>query len=60
MTQHHPACLFSGGATTEFAAVPEAALTGPVSQASNERVASLIVLPAILRAQSSRGPPVIA
>jgi predicted DNA repair protein MutK len=57
---HHPACLFSAGATTASAVTTSAALTMPVMLAPAERVASLILLPAILRAQSSRAPPVIA
>lgn len=57
---HHPACLFSAGATTASAVTPSAALASPVMAAPAERVASLVLLPAILRAQSSRGPPVLA
>jgi hypothetical protein len=57
---HHPACLFSAGATTVSAVTTSAALTTQVTPEPAERVASLILLPAILRAQSSRAPPVIA
>ena len=54
---HHPMCLFSAGATTVFAAVPAPATTVPMALAPGEQPASLIVLPAILRAQAPRGPP---
>ena len=59
-TQHHPSCVFSTGATTTFAATFAAALAAPVLSAPAVRVASLICLPAILRSQSSRGPPLPA
>jgi len=56
-THHHAACIFSLGATTASAAalpiVPAIApTTGPAAIAG-----SLVLLPTILRAQSSRGPP---
>ena len=57
---HHPACVFSTGATTAVTAIFSAALPAPVLTAPVEHVASLTFLPAILRAQSSRGPPVLA
>ncbi|HXI68067.1 MAG TPA: DUF2946 family protein [Steroidobacteraceae bacterium] len=56
----HQPCVFSGGAATGFAAMPSAAPGSPVLHAPAERVASLVFLPPILRAQSSRGPPVVA
>jgi len=59
-TNHHPACVFSAGATTASAVTPSAALAAPIVTAPAERVTSLILLPAILRAQSSRGPPALA
>jgi len=59
-TQHHPACVFSAGAATEFASLLSAALAASVSPPPAARVTSLIVLPTILRAQSSRGPPIRA
>lgn len=58
--QHHPSCVFSTGATTTFAATLAAVLAPPVLSAPAVRVASLIFLPAILRSQSSRAPPVLA
>ena len=58
--QHHPSCVFSTGATTTFAAALATALAAPVLSAPAVRVASLIFLPAILRSQSSRAPPVPA
>jgi hypothetical protein len=59
-THQHPSCLFSTGATTTFAATFGVALAPPVLSAPAVRVASLIFLPAILRSQSSRAPPVLA
>ena len=53
----HQPCVFSGGATTEFAAILSAVLATPTLQSPSERVTSLVFLPTILRAQSSRGPP---
>ena len=53
----HQPCVFSGGATTEFAAILSTVLGAPALQSPSERVASLVFLPTILRAQSSRGPP---
>lgn len=54
---HHPACVFSVGAATATAAAVAlvSAVTAP--QAPADRADSLVVLPPILRAQSSRGPP---
>ena len=57
---HHPMCLFSAGAATVFAAVPSATPAVPVTVALGEHGTSHIVLPAILRAQSPRGPPLPA
>jgi hypothetical protein len=57
---HHPACVFSAGAATVFAAVPTLAPVLPTLRAHRERRVSRIVLPTILRAQSSRGPPILA
>jgi hypothetical protein len=60
-TPHHPACLFSAGVATVFAAALTApALVAPALTALDARVAPLVFLPAILRAQSPRGPPVPA
>jgi len=59
-TNHHPACVFSAGATTAFATTPTAALAAPVTPGPVEHRAALVFLPAILRAQSSRGPPFLA
>lgn len=59
-TQHNPSCVFSTGAATTFAATLAAALAPPVPSAPAVRVASLIFLPAILRSQSPRAPPVPA
>jgi len=59
-TQPHPSCVFSTGAAATFAAMLTAALASPVQSAAAVRVASLICLPAILRSQSSRGPPLPA
>ena len=58
-SNHHPACVFSAGATTAFATTLTAALTAPVTPALVEHGAALIFVPAILRAQSSRGPPIL-
>jgi len=57
---HYPGCIFSAGAATVFAAVPTAALVTSVPTATVERVAARVSLPAILRAQSARGPPILA
>jgi hypothetical protein len=57
-TSHQAACVFSAGASTVFAETPSATLTAALAQAPAERAASLTVLPSILRAQSSRGPPI--
>jgi len=55
---HHGPCVFSGGAATEFTADPLLVVVLPVAQAPTERIASLVFVPTILRAQSSRGPPI--
>jgi hypothetical protein len=54
---HHPACVFSAGAATAFAAPPADAIVAPALTSLTERIAAPIFLPAILRAQSPRGPP---
>jgi hypothetical protein len=59
-TPHHPACVFSAGATTAFAAPPTAALPTAAPTSLTERIAAPIFLPAILRAQSQRGPPIVS
>ena len=59
-TSHYPGCIFSAGAATVFAAVPTAALVASVPTATVERIAARVSLPAILRAQSARGPPILA
>jgi len=59
-TSHYPGCIFSAGAATVFAAVPTAALVTSVPTAAVERIAARVSLPAILRAQSARGPPILA
>jgi len=56
----HPACLFSTGATTAFAATPVVAPPALASLTSRADFPAGIFLPAILRSQSSRGPPVRA
>jgi len=57
---HHPACIFSLGATTASVASLSllSAMTPPTEPA--ERSGSLVLLPPILRAQSPRGPPLPA
>ncbi|MBV8292071.1 MAG: hypothetical protein JOY55_09700 [Mycobacterium sp.] len=55
---HHPACLFSAVATAAFAAPPADAIPGPALTSLTERIAAPVFLPAILRAQSPRGPPI--
>ena len=54
---HHPACEFSAGAATALAAAPADALPAPAPSSLTERIAAPIFLPAILRVQSPRGPP---
>lgn len=56
---HHLTCVFSPGGATVFAVTPSAALAASLPMTPSERTASLTCLPAILRAQSSRGPPLI-
>ena len=59
-TAHHGACLFSAGASTTFAATLSApALSGP-PPARVEGAPARSFVPAILRAQSSRAPPLPA
>ena len=59
-THHQTACVFSAGATTAFAAIHSVAVAAPVAPAPPAHDASLIYVPAILRAQLSRAPPVLA
>jgi hypothetical protein len=55
---HHYPCLFSIGATTTFAAAPTSpALIAPALKTLVGGFATVVFLPAILRAQSPRGPP---
>jgi hypothetical protein len=54
---HHPACIFSLGAVTPTAAAAPLLSATAAPQAPADRADSLVVLPPILRAQSSRGPP---
>lgn len=56
----HPACLFSAGAATTFAATPVVATHALASLAPRAELSAGIFLPAILRSQSSRGPPILA
>jgi len=60
VTPHHPACIFSVGAATAFVAPPTYALPAPALAARTERIAAPVFLPAILRAQSPRGPPTVS
>ena len=60
VTPHHPACIFSVGAATAFVAPPTYALPAPALAALTERIAAPVFLPAILRAQSPRGPPTVS
>jgi hypothetical protein len=53
----HPACIFSLGAATAAAAAVSLVSTVAAPRAPADRADSLVVLPPILRAQSSRGPP---
>jgi hypothetical protein len=48
------------GAATAFAVPPIDALPAPPFAALTERIAAPIFLPAILRAQSPRGPPILS
>jgi hypothetical protein len=48
------------GAATAFAVPPIEALPAPPFAALIERIATPIFLPAILRAQSPRGPPILS
>ena len=57
---HHPACIFSLGAVTPTAAAAPLLSATAAPQAPADRADSLVVLPPILRAQSSRGPPIPA
>jgi hypothetical protein len=56
-THQHPACIFSFGATTASAAALSLLSAMPLPMQSAARAVSLVLLPPILRAQSSRGPP---
>jgi hypothetical protein len=57
---HHPACVFSAGAATAFAAPPGDAIPGPALASLTEHSTAPIFLPAILRAQSPRAPPLVS
>jgi hypothetical protein len=57
---HHPACVFSAGAATAFAAPPADAIPAPALAPLTERSAAPIFIPAILRAQSPRAPPLVS
>ena len=57
---HHQACVFSSVAAAAFAAQPSDALPPPAPSALPERIAAPVFLPAILRAQSPRGPPIVS
>jgi hypothetical protein len=57
---HNPGCIFSAGAASVFTAVPSAVLLASQATATVESVAAPVYLPAILRAQSARGPPIPA
>jgi len=55
---HHAPCLFASSASAAFASVPVAALPATAGvTAPGERTAIQVFVPAILRTQSSRGPP---
>ncbi len=54
---HHPACIFSLGATSAAAATVLLVSAIPAPRAPADRADSLVILPPILRAQSSRAPP---
>ena len=55
---HHAPCLFASGATATSASLPAAALPATAgATVSGERTAIRVFVPAILRTQSSRGPP---
>ena len=57
---HHNPCLFSSGATTTFASAPVSpTLIAPALTAPVGRFATVVFSPAILRAQSPRGPPIL-
>ena len=59
-TPHHPACLFSAGAATTFAVAATDPLPATAPGSLPEHIAAPIFLPTILRAQSSRGPPIVS
>ena len=57
---HHSPCLFSAGAATTFvSSAASSTLTAPTLTTPVERSAIPVFSPAILRAQSSRGPPIL-
>lgn len=56
-TPHHPACVFSAGAATTFAAATTGALAAAEPTSPPVQVVARVFIPTILRAQSSRGPP---
>jgi hypothetical protein len=58
-SHHYLACVFSTGATAGLAAMPAAALAPDAPLAFCERFTAGIFLPAILRTQSPRGPPIL-
>ena len=59
-TPHHPECVFSAGAATAFASSSVDVLPAPAPFALIGRISAPIFLPAILRAQSPRGPPFVS
>jgi len=57
---HHSPCLFSTGATTTFASAPASpTLIARVVATAVEHFATAVISPAIVRAQFSRGPPIL-
>ncbi len=54
---HHPECIFSVGAAAASAESSSALAATPAAAVRAERAVSLVSLPAIVRTQSSRGPP---
>ena len=58
-SHHFASCVFSTGVTGVFAATNIAVLAADAPLASCQRSAAGIFLPAILRTQSSRGPPIL-
>lgn len=57
----HPSCVFSTGASVAFSvALPAAAAAAPIIVRLSAPAGARQHVPAILRAQSSRGPPSLA